>query len=263
MSPVSVKSSSTLTPSVQLSDVRPYSSELWRLVESQWMVSTLKLIDSLEEQKILEDLVESSKPDFPSECLHLSYLLSTPFRYKPYKKGSRFRRAGNTLGVFYSSESELTAAIETAFYRALFFAESPATPWPSNALGFTSFSAEINVSSSVDLTVPSLNAYQNLWTDLEHYTYCQDIADKVRLKSCEAILYESVRDKSKAKNVAVLSCRAFSKLNIISQRSWWFRVGSFGVQAARVFPMSIASFSPSYFAADSRIAIMNWSRPTV
>ena len=41
----------------------------------------MKLVDTLAEQALLEDLIESSKPPVPVECRHLHYLLSTPFRY--------------------------------------------------------------------------------------------------------------------------------------------------------------------------------------
>jgi hypothetical protein len=58
-------------------------------------VSTLKLIDTLEEQVLVEQLIDESKPAVPRECSHLHYFLSTPFRYgAPYPTGSRFRRAG-------------------------------------------------------------------------------------------------------------------------------------------------------------------------
>ena len=101
------------------------------MVEAQHFVSTLKVVDSLAEQALLETLLEDTKPAIPPECRHLHYLLATPFRYGSlYPSGSRFRRAGHTLGVYYASEAPQTAAAEIAFYRLLFFSESPDTPWP-------------------------------------------------------------------------------------------------------------------------------------
>ena len=65
----------------------------------------MKIVDTLAEQSLLEDLLERTKPPVPAECRELHYLLSTPFRYgAPYPTGSRFRRAGFTAGVFYGSE---------------------------------------------------------------------------------------------------------------------------------------------------------------
>ncbi len=126
-------SSSTWTPAALSSEARARAGTCWRLVEAQHRVSTLKLVDSVAEQELLENIIESSKPPLPPECRDLHYLLSTPFRYgAAYPTGSRFRRAGMTEGVFYASEAPHTAVAEMSFYRLLFFAESPDTPWPAN-----------------------------------------------------------------------------------------------------------------------------------
>ena len=64
----------------------------FRVVESQHVVSTRKLVDSGEEQALLEELVDRVKPPLPSdpELRRLHYLLSTPFRHPPLRYGSRF-----------------------------------------------------------------------------------------------------------------------------------------------------------------------------
>ena len=55
--------------------------QAWRVVEAQHKVSTRKLVDTLDEQSILEDIVDEVKPPMPTggafDGLH--YLLSTPF----------------------------------------------------------------------------------------------------------------------------------------------------------------------------------------
>src|SRR3954463_11660718 len=132
-------SSDIWTPEGLLSKAVTASGEAWRCVEAQHLKSTTKLTDSNREQDELEAVLESGKPAIPPECRNLDYLLFTPFRYEPYKHGSRFRRAGLTPGVFYASEMPETAITECSFYRLLFFAESPATPWPSNPAEFTIF----------------------------------------------------------------------------------------------------------------------------
>jgi hypothetical protein len=97
-------SSNTSTPAALSSDANPLAGACWRLVETQHLISTLKLVDSVDEQLLLEDLIESSKLPVPPECRGLHYLLSTPFHYGAvYPTGSRFRRAGMTAGVFYAS----------------------------------------------------------------------------------------------------------------------------------------------------------------
>src|SRR5258708_33330890 len=99
-------SSNTSTPGAPSSEARPLSGTCWRLVEAQHHVSTLKLVDSLDEQQFLEDLIEGSKPPVPPECRHLHYLLATPFRYgAAYPNGSSFRRPVMTEGGFYAAEA--------------------------------------------------------------------------------------------------------------------------------------------------------------
>ena len=106
------------------SNARALSGLCWRIVEAQHHVSTLKLVDTLDEQRLLEGLIEGTKPMVPPECRHLHYLLFTPFRYGAvYPNGSRFRRAGITEGVFYAAEAVESAIAEMTFHRLLFFAE--------------------------------------------------------------------------------------------------------------------------------------------
>ena len=88
---------STWTPAALSSELEGLSGSCWRLVEAQHRVSTLKLVDTVEEQGVLENLIQNTKPLLPPECERLNYLLSTPFRYGAvYPTGSRFRRSGLT-----------------------------------------------------------------------------------------------------------------------------------------------------------------------
>src|SRR4029077_1822101 len=95
--------STTWTRAALSSSARPLSGICWRVVEAQHHVSTLKLVDTLDEQQQLEALIEDTKPPVPPECRHLHYLLSTPFRYgSAYPHGSRFPPPGMTAGIHYA-----------------------------------------------------------------------------------------------------------------------------------------------------------------
>lgn len=250
------------TPDALSSETRPYAGHCWRLVEAQHIVSTLKLTDTLEEQDILERLLEDSKPVIPAECRHLDFLLATPFRYGPvYPYGSRFRRAGRTQGVFYAAEREETAVAELAFYRLLFFAESPGTPWPADAAEFTAFSASLATANSLDLTAPPLDRDRAAWTDLQDYAACQSLAESAREARMAILRYQSVRDPGGGCNVAVLSCSAFATPRPIDRRSWRIKVGPSGVQAICEFPGARLGFDRRSFATDPRIAAFTWDRP--
>ncbi len=249
------------TPAALASEARPYAGRVWRLVEAQHKVSTLKLVDTLAEQALLEDLVEATKPKVPAECAHLSYLLASPFRYEPpYPYGSRFRRAGRTAGVYYAAETPETAVAEMAFYRLLFFAESPATPWPRDLADYTAFSATVATVAALDLTVPPLNGDAALWTDPTRYGPCQGLAEAARAGAVELIRYRSVRDPSAGCNVALLTCRGFADPQPGERQTWRVRLSPSGVQAVCDFPDRRMDFPPQTFAADPRIAAMAWRR---
>ena len=254
-------SSHIWTPAELSSELRAYEGRIWRLVEAQHRVSTLKLVDRLNEQSLLEDLIERTKPTIPSDCGHLDYLLATPFRYgAEYRKGSRFRRAGRTLGVFYAAERPNTAVAEMAFYRLLFFAESPKTPWPTDAAEYTAFAAAVGSPHCLDLTQPPLAGDKARWTDPINYEPCQALADAARAAEAEVIRYQSVRDPNADANVAVLKCAAFTEPQPLERQTWRIRLSAAGAQAICQFPLVRIEFDHSAFATDPRIVAMVWSR---
>lgn len=243
------------------SEFRRFDGACWRLVEAQHRVSTLKLTDTLAEQSLLEDLIEETKPAIPPDCRHLDFLLATPFRYGAiYPAGSRFRRAGRTLGVYYAAEHPATAVAEMAFYRLLFFAESPATPWPSDAAEYTAFSAAVSSVRLLDLMSEPLSQDSVLWTDLTDYGPCQAFSDAARAADADVIRYQSVRDPDRRANLAILMCRAFARPAPVDRQTWRIRLSPSGVQAICEFPRQGVEFPRGTFAADPRIAALNWGR---
>jgi hypothetical protein len=246
----------TWTPAALSSEARQISGCYWRVVEAQHQVSTLKLVDTLEEQGLLEQLLEESKPRLPRECEGLDYLLATPFRYGAvYPHGSRFRRAGRTLGVFYASERVETALAEMAFYRLLFFADSPSTPMPPNAAEYTAFAAAIVADTAIDATLPPLDRDSEAWADPVDYAACQALADAARAGGIDAILYRSVRDRGGGRNIALLTPRCFAAREPVERQTWRIRLSAVSVQALCEFPRSRIAFSRKDFAGDPRMAV--------
>jgi RES domain len=248
------------TPDALLSEARPFQRECWRLVEAQHRVSTLKLVDTLEEQDVLEKLIEETKPVIPPECRQLHYLLSTPFRYGTlYPRGSRFRRAGYTLGVYYASEEPSTAVAEMAFYRLLFFSESPDTPWPSDPGEYTAFAA-VAGTECIDLASPPFSQHRQHWTDPNDYKATQELADVARAANIKIIRYESVRDPQARANIALLTCRAFLDAQPNKRQTWRLRLSGSGIQVICEFPELRISFDRNTFMADTRLKGLNWDR---
>jgi hypothetical protein len=220
----------------------------------------MKLTDDLEEQTLLENLIEETKPIVPEECRHHNYLLLTPFRYIPYPFNSRFRRAGSSDGVFYASEFSETAIAEAGFYRLLFFIESPDTPWPENPSEHTAFAVDIATRKAIDLMRPPLVRDRILWTDLSDYTPCLDLADLARIATIEAIRYESVRDPQSRPNVALLSCWAFAANDVVDRQTWHLHFDRRGVRATCEAPKLAISFTRDDFTADPRMKSFVWDR---
>jgi hypothetical protein len=254
-------SSRIWTPDALSSEARELSGSCWRVVEAQHQVSTLKLVDTVEEQATLERLIEQSKPMVPPECRHLDYLLSTPFRYgAAYPRGSRFRRPGMTPGVYYASEKPETAVSEMAFYRLLFFAESPHAAWPANAGEYTAFATSFRTRRALDLTRRPLDTDRDRWGHPTDYSHCQDLADTARSADIQVLRYGSIRDPHKGINLALLLCSVFTSKAPTRRHTWRIRIGASGTQAICEFPRLRLDFGRDSFAADPRIAGLNWDR---
>lgn len=214
----------------------------------------MKLVDTLDEQALLEDEIEDTKPPLPPECARLDYLLATPFRYGRYPGNSRFRREGYSPGVFYASEAVETAVAETAFYRLLFFSESPGTLWPRNALEFTAFEARYATKHGIDLMAAPFAQQAADWTRLSEYSACLALADAAHAAGIEIIRYQSVRDPQGGANLALLSCAAFAMPRPTHTTTWRLVFSDYGVNALCDQPNIRLGFSRAMFAADPRMA---------
>jgi len=253
--------STTWTRAALSSSGRVLSGLCWRIVEAQHHVSTLKLVDTLDEQRLLEGLIEGTKPMVPPECRHLHYLLFTPFRYGAvYPNGSRFRRTGITEGVFYAAEAVESAIEEMTFHRLLFFAESPRTPWPPNPAEYTAIAAEYKTKNAIDLTRGRFTAHSAAWSDPVDYSQCQALAETARTAAIEIIRYRSVRDPKHGANLALLTCRVFKKPQPVGLQTWRIRLSAAGAQAICESPKYGLGFDRETFAADPRVAALKWDR---
>jgi hypothetical protein len=241
------------TPDALASEARLWEGPAWRVVEGQARVSTMKVVDTLVEQKLLESVLDRSKPAYPPSCAGLHYLLATPFRYWPYPTSSRFRRADQREGCFYAATTPETAIAEMAFYRWLFFADAPGMRLPANALEHTAFSVQISAARVLDLTAPPLDRDEATWSQLTDYSACLDLADSARQAGIEVIRYRSVRDPQRGINLAVLTPAVFVSPPL-SPQSWSLFVTPRAVQAFREMPPTSIEFTLTGWAADPRVA---------
>lgn len=166
--------------------------ELWRGVEAQHRVATMRLADSLEEQQLLEQLLEDSKPKLPPEAAGRHYLLFTPFRYAS-EWPSRFRRADEP-GAWYGADAPATVAAELAHWRWKFFVDSQGLRDTQLVTEHTLFQARF-AGLELDLTQPPWTAARASWRHPDDYAQCQQLAASARALEApaQAIRYESAR----------------------------------------------------------------------
>jgi len=185
------------------------------------MVSTTALVDTLDEQELLEQLIESAKPALPEAAKGLHWLLFTPFRYPPLPSGSRFRSPVDP-GVFYGADEARTACAELGFWRWRFLMDSPELD-AIDAKPQTLFSARIET-STVDLRGKPFVRDRARWTDPGDYAACQAFGRIAREAGVGAIRYASVRDPEHAGCAGVLTPKAFADKKPLESQTWLLTV---------------------------------------
>ena len=195
--------------------------QLWRAVEAQHVASTMKLADGEQEQALLEDILEQSKPALPTAVQGLPYLLGTPFRYPP-RHGSRFRGPGDP-GVFYGAEAVRTACAELGYWRWRFLMDSDGLrslgPGPQ-----TIFSVAVDA-SAVDLRRPPHARQAAKWTHPSDYTATQSFARRARTNGIAMLRYQSVRDPGKGGCAALLDPAGFARpARVTTSQTWYLAI---------------------------------------
>jgi len=155
-------SSTTWTPRAVASEAARCRLQAWRAVEAQHVAATRRLVDSLAEQSLLEEVLDEFKPSPPPALDNLHYLLATPFRYPPWQRGSRFRSPADP-GVFYGADEPRTACAELGYWRWRFLTDSAGLeslgPSPQ-----TLFQVKVQA-PAVDLREQPFARHARKWTD--------------------------------------------------------------------------------------------------
>lgn len=204
------------------------------------------LVDTLDEQTLLEYLLESSKPPLPPGAEGLHWLLFTPFRYPPPPTGSRWRGPLDP-GVFYGADEVRTACAELGYWRWRFLGESPALD-ALEAKPQTIFRVTV-ACSTIDVREPPFARDQARWTDPRSYEATQGFAQVVRAGAADALRYQSVRDPERGGCGAILSPRAFAEKKPLEVQTWWLSVTRARVvwQRHDVFQRSTWEFTAEAF----------------
>ncbi len=195
--------------------------EAIRVVESQEQVATNQLVDSVEEQHLLETLLEESKPALPEDTEGYHYLITTPFRYPPLKYGSRFGTR-HRRGIFYASLAIPTALAECAYYRLLFW-YGMAEPPPKGRLDTkqTTFSIEIQTTHGIRLDKAPFDRFRKTIAHPADYQATQQLGEMMREHNVAAFSYPSARDPHGGINLAVLQPAAIRSREPDGIKQWF------------------------------------------
>ncbi len=214
-----------------------------RVVESQHVVATRKLVDSDEEQRLLEELIDRVKPPVPEgpEFRGLHYLLFTSFRHPPLRWGSRFGTVVER-GIWYGSKDLATCFAEVAYYRLLFLEASKAELAPVT-VELTAFVASIRARAALDLTRAPFAAHETALAAKASYAACHRLGAEMRGAGIDLFLFRSARAKRPGVNVG-LFVPAFSRKSPKQYEAWVCTVDRSKVELAQ---KSLAHRSPRRF----------------
>lgn len=200
--------------------IGPVSGTLYRLVESQEQIATLNYVDTLEEQAVLEDLLEQSKPPYPESAKGRHYLLLTPFRYPPLRWGSRFGRV-HEPSIFYGGLGIDATLAESAYYRLVFWHSMPARAGkPSIDSAHTLVVVRYRSERGVQLHQPPFSAYEAALTHPSDYAPTQELGSAMRMAGIDAFEYVSARDAQKGRCVGLFTPQALAQKKPASLHPW-------------------------------------------
>jgi hypothetical protein len=188
----------------------------WRVVESQHQIATRKLVETDAEQQLLEELIETVKPeDRTGGRLH--YLLFTAFRYPPLRHGSRFGTRAER-GIWYGSTTLPAAFAEVAYYRLLFLEGTSAELGVVTA-DLTAFRILVRTTYGVDLTTSPFSVHTADLASPVSYAATQALGAAMRGAGVEAFRYPSAR-APRAVNIGAFVPRVFGRRQPARFEAW-------------------------------------------
>ena len=209
--------------------LRSRSGSLWRGVEAQHLVATLRLAETAADQRLLEELLEGSKPSMPPGARSRHYLIATPFRYRS-PVASRFRRAQDP-GAWYGAEELRTACAEVGYWRWRFLMDSDALIDQALHTTHSFFRAQAR-GRCLDLTRRPWNVSTNQWRHGSDYRACHALGAAARAHGVAWIRYLSARVEPGVCGVA-LEMTALSLRRPPQMQTWICRTARTGARLQR------------------------------
>ncbi len=229
------------------------SGTAWRLVESQEQIATLGYVDTLEEQALLEELLDSVKPPYPADSDGYHYLLKTPFRYPPLRWGSRFGRI-HEPGIFYAGCNTRTTLAESAFYRFVFWYSISNSPIKNTITSaHTLFCVNYASKQGLRLQVAPFDQFQQQLTHPQDYSATQQLGSEMRAAKVEVFEYQSARDPQRGHCVGLFVPAALAQKKPADMTQWLCELGATEVAFKQVGQNEIIRFPVDLFLVDGRL----------
>ena len=236
----------------QQTELSTYHAKVWRMVETQETTATLHIVDSMEEQAVLEELLDQVKPPYRKGTEGMHYLFKTAFRYPPLKYGSRF---GTRLlpSFFYASEAVVTALAETAYYRFIFLDDMQTEYTKEIDSAYSLFSASVRSQRCLDLRSEAFSDVQQQLVDPQHYAFCQTVGEwAVNQQQVEVIRTESARWPD-GTNVAIAEPNAIHSKFPSKMQTWLCRTTASKVSFSSREASSLHSFLRDDFTVEGKL----------
>lgn len=179
-----------------VSDIVEYSTMegAWRGVETQYIAACIKLVDTFEEQDLLEQMLEVSKPPVPPVSEQKHYLLLSPFRYFP-AHSSRFRPAQQS-GLWYGSSTLEGSCSEIAYWRMKFIKDSAGLVASGEIITEHTFYQSNVQGRVINLMAAPWVDFSHIWKHTSDYSGTHKLAELAQKEGIDWIQYESVRRPS-------------------------------------------------------------------
>jgi len=242
--------------------IKPLKGTLLRLVESQKHVATMSMVDTLEEQALLEDMLEGSKPPYPTQTPgtnleRYDYLLKSPFRYPPLKWGSRFGQT-HERSLFYGAATANTVLAESAYYRFVFWysmqtSDDNPPPKPVINTEHCMFAADYQTNKGIQLQATPFNEFESQLTHPRDYSATQILGTAMRDANIEAFEYTSARDEQQGTCVALFTIQAMKSKKPKNITRWQCQLSAGNVSFKEVGTREVITFPLESFLVNGEL----------
>ena len=200
-------------------------SDVWRAVDGLDNLATLRLVDTLAELQVLEQILAHSLPPLPllpPGGAPLEPWLGTPFRHTA-PQPSRFRPA-QTTGIWYGADYPEAACAEAGYWRWRFLMDSEGLRG-GHLLGTQTVFHAVVSGPCLNLESPPWNDHAAVWSDPRDTRACLALAALARAQAVQWIRYPSARSPE-AFCAAVFDPQALSVVAPHAQETWVLKVSA-------------------------------------